>query len=201
MSNKRDEYEVLPLTDLVGACINGDSRAQRCLYDRYAPMLMLVCRRYTGDPELAREVLSDAFIKIFNSLKNFRFEGSFDGWIKRIAVRQAIDAVRKNKNIPFFDKIENIEIKQEDTALAEEQHQLDMEELLQILDSLPSGYRTVFCMYAIEGMSHREIADTLEITENTSKSQLFKARILLKQKCLDKIRHKKISAGKYLQIL
>jgi RNA polymerase sigma factor (sigma-70 family) len=186
------------LTELIQACSQGDVHAQRYLYDKYAPMLMMICRRYTGSNDLAEEVLSDCFIKIFKSIDHFGFQGSFEGWLKRIAIRQSIDETRKRKSFLNFEQIENFEKADAEENDHDVDYQLSMEELLLILDSLPTGYRSIFSMYAIDGMSHAEIAEMLEITVSTSKSQLFKARALLREKCLAKMKEKGYSTRRFL---
>ena len=190
MKGRQIPYHQLSLSDLIQACSHEDLHAQQYLYDKYSPMLMMICRRYTGSNDLAEEVLSDCFIKIFRSLHLFGYQGSFEGWLKRIAIRQSIDETRKRKAFLNFEQIENFEKAADNENDIDADYQLSMEELLLILDSLPAGYRSIFSMYAIDGMNHAEIADMLEITVSTSKSQLSKARALLRHKCVEKMKEK-----------
>jgi RNA polymerase sigma-70 factor (ECF subfamily) len=166
-----------PLEQLVKACIRQDRKAQRALYERFAPVMHTVCLRYIKDAAEAEDILLKAFMKVFQNLKKFRAEGSLEGWIRRIIVNEALMYIRRNKNMyPEVDVDE-----------ASESHELHPnhlaeEDLLQLIYELPVGYRTVFNLYAIEGYSHQEIAEMLDITEGTSKSQLSRARQLLQQK-------------------
>lgn len=164
--------------DLVRACLNKDPKAQSELYRRYSPVMYAICMRYSGNPENARDMLQDAFIRVFDSLKNFRFEGSFEGWMKRVAVTTCLDFNKRLKNEPYADELENHE------HIGAEEHihsRLSVQDLIGLLQKLPAGYRTVFNLYAIEGYGHAEIAGMLAISENTSKTQLFKARRMLQQ--------------------
>ena len=140
---------------LVRQCLKGDSRAQRELYDRFCGQMLGVCRRYVKTIEDAEEVLSNAFIKVFSWLDQFKAEGNLGGWIRRILSHESLN------------------------------DQCEAEHLMMMIYELPLGYRTVFNLYAVEGYSHKEIGDMLDISENTSKSQLSKARKALRDK-LDK---------------
>lgn len=156
---------------LIQQCRKGRPEAQRALYERYSPSLMAVCRRYLGSSEDAEEALSNSFIKIFRRLDQYRGEGALAAWMRRIAVNEALDFLRYRKNHFSAWPEKGLE------APAQEQEQSDeADQLLQMIESLPLGYKTVFNLYAIEGYSHREIAELLGISEGTSKSQLSKAR-------------------------
>ncbi|MFC0185104.1 RNA polymerase sigma-70 factor, ECF subfamily [Pseudarcicella hirudinis] len=167
---------------IVKACQQGDPKAQRRLYEKYSSKMMAVCYRYTSDEFDAEEVLIQGFMKVFEKVGTFKSEGSFEGWIRRIMVNEALMFLRQKKNFEIsYDKI-----------LYEpepEQFKTDLEvqDLLKLIEELPPGYRTVFNLYAIEGYSHAEIAKLLGITESTSKSQLSRARVLLQEKM-----HKKV---------
>lgn len=163
---------------LIKRCKKGDPVAQREVYDRFAGKMLSVCRRYVKSLEDAEEVLSNVFIKFFERIEQYRGEGSFEGWIKRIAVRESLNYIRYQKNL--FVEVE-------DEHLDYFQHQpvhssYEVDELMRMIEELPLGYRTVFNLYAIEGYNHQEIADMLEISEGTSKSQLAKARKQLQEK-------------------
>jgi RNA polymerase sigma factor (sigma-70 family) len=160
--------------EIIKECIEGNRIAQERLYNFYASRMRGTCLRYAGSVFEAEDIFQDGFIKVFTNLKNYKNQGSLDGWIRRIIVNTAIDAYKKNieKNAHVsYDMLEEEEIAQVEIA-----DNLDEEDLIQVLAKLPDGYRIVFNLYAIEGFSHKEIADKLEITESTSKSQLFKAR-------------------------
>jgi RNA polymerase sigma-70 factor (ECF subfamily) len=138
--------------------------------------MFAICLRYSANPDNAKDMLQDAFIRVFDRLDKFRFEGSFEGWIKRVAVTTCLDFNKKLKSEPYSEEIENF------THLGSEAgviSQMGANDLIKLLQKLPAGYRTVFNLYAIEGYGHAEIAEMLEINENTSKTQLFKARKML----------------------
>ncbi len=152
--------------------------AQHQLYNQYAPKMLSVCRQYIRDVHFAEEVMLSGFLKVFLNLKNFKFEGSFEGWIRRIMINESISFLRKEKKILFTEEI---------TSYTEESWnnintELAVEQIQDLIDSLPEGYKMVFILYAIEGYKHSEIAKMLEVSESTSKSQLFKARKMLQQK-------------------
>lgn len=130
------------------------------------------------DDNDAQDVLQEAFIRIYKNLSSFRFNGSFEGWCRRIVVNSAIEHIRKRNRHPFDD----IETTDAISVDAKSFEKLSMQDLMGMIRSLPDGYRTVFNMYVIEGYSHREIGETLGISENTSKTQLFKARLALQKK-------------------
>lgn len=167
---------------LLKKAVKKDKKAQKLLFDRYAPKMLSVCRMYINDKQHAEEVMLDGFFKVFTHLKSFRGEGSFEGWVRRIMVRQAINFLRRQKKVHFTE--ENLE----DSARFAEDLQMESEtEYLQhLIDDLPEGYRAVFVLYAVEGYKHREIAELLSIAPGTSKSQLAKARKLLQAKLQEK---------------
>lgn len=156
---------------LLEPCRAGDKKAQHELYQRMSPVLMGICRRYLTRIEEAEEALSNAFIKILTRLDTYSGSGNFEGWMKRIAVRECLTYLKRGKN-PFDLNWEG-DISAPVTRSDEAAH------LLQLIQALPTGYRTVFNLYAIEGFQHHEIAELLEISVGTSKSQLSKARKLL----------------------
>lgn len=156
---------------LLEPCRAGDKKAQHELYQRMSPVLMGICRRYLTRIEEAEEALSNAFIKILTRLDTYSGSGNFEGWMKRIAVRECLTYLKRGKN-PFDLNWEG-DISAPVTRSDEAAH------LLQLIQALPTGYRTVFNLYAIEGYQHHEIAELLEISVGTSKSQLSKARKLL----------------------
>jgi RNA polymerase sigma-70 factor (ECF subfamily) len=161
---------------LIQQCAEGNRRSQKMLYDRYAPKMFGVCLRYAQDYQAAEDILQEGFVKAFRNMEKFRFEGSFEGWLRRIMVNTAIELHRrKNHLYPLVD-VETTEIE-----LVEENavNMLATEDLMHMIESLSPGYKTVFNLYAIEGYSHKEIAEQLNISEGTSKSQLARARYIL----------------------
>jgi RNA polymerase sigma factor (sigma-70 family) len=163
---------------LIKQCRRGNAKAQRELYEQYCAGMLSVCRRYVRSIEDAEEVLSNAFIKVFNKIDQFKGEGSIAGWIKRIMVNESLNYIRYQKNLFVEVDEENYrEIAHQDLN-----DKLDANHLLRLIDELPLGYKTVFNLYAIEGYSHKEIGTSLGISENTSKSQLSKARKTLQRK-------------------
>ena len=146
--------------ELIEACKNNDVRAQKLLYETFARKMMSVCLRYADNREMAEDFLQDGFIKVFSSIRSYSYEGSFEGWMRRIFVNTALEALRKN------DLLRN---------------GVELNELMELIAELPPGFRTVFNMFAIEGYSHREIAETLNINESTSRSQYTRAKRLLQK--------------------
>lgn len=138
-----------------------------------------VCRQYLKNTDLAEEVMLSGFMKMFTHLKDFKDEGSFEGWIRRIMVNESISQLRKDKNLKFVsdEAIENT-TKYSTTIETE----LEEAEIQKVIDTLPEGYKTVFVLYVVEGYKHSEISELLQISESTSKTQLFKARKMLQNK-------------------
>lgn len=169
---------------LVKECARGSSRAQRALFDKFAPKMLAVLLRYLRNQEEAEDTLQDGFVKIFQKIGEFKMEGSLEGWIRRIMVNTALDVLRKNKKLLGDVQLDDVSYK-----VSFEDHgfeDMQVEQLLHMINNLPEGYRIVFNMFAIEGYSHKEIADTLGVTENTSKSQYSRARAFLRNQ-LEKI--------------
>jgi RNA polymerase sigma-70 factor (ECF subfamily) len=157
--------------------------AQKWLYDRYSPMLFAVCRRYLRSREDAEEALVSGMFKVFAQIESYTGAGSFEGWMRRIVVNEALMMLRKNNHLVFPGDDSKIPEREDGFSIEAE---LSAREILELLDQLPNGYRTVFNLYVLEGYKHHEIADTLGISINTSKSQLIlakeKLRNLLKAK-------------------
>lgn len=163
---------------LIKKAIKNNREAQHVLFEMHAPKMLSVCRYYIKDIQHAEEAMLNGFFKVFSNLKNFKSEGSFEGWIRRIMVRESISFLRQQKHIEF--PVEAIEFKHDSSNNIKTD--IEVAEIQQLIDALPEGYRMVFVMHAIEGYKHHEIADLLNITEGTSKSQLFKARKMLQEK-------------------
>ncbi|WMI64043.1 RNA polymerase sigma factor [Aestuariibaculum sp. YM273] len=163
---------------LIKRAVKNNREAQHTLFESHAPKMLSVCRYYIKDVYQAEEVMMNGFFKVFTNLKSFRSDGSFEGWVRRIMVRECISYLRQQKNIEF--PVEEVDFKNEFTNNIETE--IEVEEIQQLIDELPEGYKIVFVMYAIQGYKHQEIATMLNIAESTSKSQLFKARKLLQEK-------------------
>lgn len=166
--------------ELIEGCKRKDPKAQRSLYEQYANRMLSVCIRYVSDYELAEDMLQEGFVKIFNKVETFRGEGSFAGWIRRIFVTTCLEYLRKNNPLKFNIDIEEYRDIEDGTNISAIS-KLNADDLMQCIDRLPVGYRTVFNLYAIEGYSHKEISQMLKIKENSSQSQLTRARKLLQR--------------------
>jgi RNA polymerase sigma factor (sigma-70 family) len=164
--------------DLVKGCLKGDRTAQKYLYEMYSPKMYGVCYRYVKDTMLAQDILVTAFMKVFDKISQFKNEGSFEGWIRRIVVNESLSHLRKQRSMYLETDLEQAEREPDYENLSDH---LEAEDLLNMIAELPAGYRIVFNMYAIDGYSHKEIADHLNISEQTSKSQLCRARMYLQR--------------------
>ena len=165
-------------TELIQRAANHNREAQHKLFEIHAPKMLSVCRYYVKDVQKAEEVMLNGFFKAFTNLNSFKNEGSFEGWMRKIMVRESISFLRQQKPIEF--SIEEVEPSSDYSNAMETS--LEVNDIQQLIDELPEGYKMVFVMYAIEGYKHHEIAELLNISEGTSKSQLFKARQMLQQK-------------------
>jgi RNA polymerase sigma-70 factor (ECF subfamily) len=164
--------------ELIKKCTCGDLLAQKTFYEKFAGKMFGVCLRYMNGDDEAQDVLQDGFIKVFDNLDRYQKKGSLEGWVRRIIVNTALDQIRKNKK--FVDNVDadSVSYMLEDKVYIVEE--LEAEDLLKIINRLPVGYRVVFNLFAIEGYSHKEIAEKLDITESTSKSQYSRARKILR---------------------
>ncbi len=169
---------------LIKKCASGNSLAQKTFYEKFAGKMMGVCLRYAKDYEEAQDVMQDAFIKIFGKLPNYEKKGSLEGWVRRIVVNTALDSYRKNKKFQQNVAVDNVDYLLEDKSYIVEE--LNANDLLAIIKKLPEGYQMVFNLFAIEGYSHKEIAERLEVTESTSKSQYSRAKKMLREILLKK---------------
>ena len=166
--------------EIIKACIKGDRKAQKQLYQLFADKMFGVCLRYADNVDEAKDILQDGFIKVFLNLKQFNYKGSFEGWVRRIMVNTALEKFR-DKNYLFAVNMEQgyeSRDKEYDHILSE----LAAKDLLKMVQELSPQYRMVFNLYAIEGYSHKEICEMLNIKEGTSKSNLSRAREILKEK-------------------
>jgi RNA polymerase sigma-70 factor (ECF subfamily) len=167
-------------SSLIEKCKAGDQRAQRELFDKYAPKMLGVCLRYAKNKEQAEDVLQEGFIKVFTKLEYYSSKGSLEGWIRRIMVNTSLDQIRKNLKFQGDQSVDDVGFKLEQNTFNSDH--LFEEDLLKLINNMPPGYKVVFNMFAIEGYSHKEIAEELGVSENTSKSQYSRARAYLKTK-------------------
>ncbi|MEL6123335.1 MAG: sigma-70 family RNA polymerase sigma factor [Bacteroidota bacterium] len=164
--------EMLNIPELIQRCIADDRRSQKELWDRYAPMMLSICQRYLKDQATAEDVLVNGMHRMMQKLSMFKHEGSFEGWIKRIIINECLMELRKNRHQHLTVSIDDVHA--EPSVIQGDP--LEYEELLGLMNELPTGYRTVLNLYVVEGYKHREIAKMLGISINTSKSQLILAR-------------------------
>lgn len=167
---------------LIKECKQGKSSAQKEVYDKYAPVMLSVCFRYVKDRMEAEHVMVGGMVKVFKNVHQFKEEGSFEGWIRRIMVNECLMYLRKNRNMALSTDIDSVKEEPNYEAISES---VKTEELMAMIMELPVGYRTVFNLYAIEGYKHDEIAEMLGISTGTSKSQLNRARKLLQKQLID----------------
>jgi RNA polymerase sigma factor (sigma-70 family) len=169
--------------ELIHGCIRGDAACQKEAFYRYAGNMLGVCNRYARNSADAEDILQDGFIKVFNKIRQFKGEGSFEGWIRRIMVNTAL----KKYSLRRFEKeVSGYEVTDKDETLLEPTayHYLTEKDLLMLINNLPDGYRMIFNLYVIEGYQHEEIAVMLGIQPGTSRSQLVKARVMLQKQIL-----------------
>ena len=158
---------------IIQGCVNEEKSAQQHLYETYSPKMYYVCLRYARHASEAQDMLQDGFIKVFDNIGSFKSNGSFEGWIRRIVVNTALNYCRK----PSFKQEQiGIEDYQDTVVKSKAVSNLGEKELLALIQKLPDGYRMVFNLYVIEGYSHKEIGEVLNVTESTSRSQLAKSR-------------------------
>jgi len=164
---------------LIAGCLQNDAAAQRELYNHYSPKMLSVCYRFAHNREDAEDMLQEGFIKVFTQMHTFQNKGAFEGWIRRIIVHTCINFLKKHKK--FADSVEldyanSINVKEESLPSL-----MQAKQIVEAIRLLPIGYRTVLNLYAIEGYSHKEIGEMLDIQESTSRSQFTRAKVLLEQ--------------------
>ena len=165
---------------LIESCKRGDRASQKVVYDRLASRMFPICIRYAGDRESAQDILQDGFITLFTKLDDFKGDGSFEGWARRIFVTTALMYLRKKDALKMSEDLELARnLKAENSSQLQN---LGYKDLMAMITELPPGFRTVFNMYAIEGYSHKEIGEILGISETTSRTQLSRARVWLQNK-------------------
>lgn len=167
--------------EIIKGCLRGKRVAQQSLYEKYSAKMLGVCCRYLKDRDEAEDIMIASLMKVFEKLDQFKGEGSFEGWIRRLVINECLTYLRKNKSMFMAVDVEKAEREPDYQALSDK---LEVNDLLSLVETLPIGYKTVFNLYAIEGYSHKEIAANLKISVNTSKSQLSRARVLLQHKLI-----------------
>ena len=166
-------------SELLKGCLENDRRSQKQLYQTYSKTMFQICLSYSGDRVEAKDILQEAFIKVFTNLENFNSKNSLEGWIRRIVTNTAIDYFRKRKRLVFQDELPDEPDEEERGSISFQNLTNDI--ILHYIKQLPDGARVVFNLFAVEGLPHKEIAEKLRITEGTSKSQYKRARNLLKK--------------------
>jgi RNA polymerase sigma-70 factor (ECF subfamily) len=169
------------IKNIINGCLKGNRRDQELLYRRHAAKLFAVCMQYSGNDEEARDILQEGFIKIFENLMHYKHEGSFEGWMRRIMVNTALEKYRSKHNLYRVDDIDQIP-EPDATPDNEDYAGLEASDLMDIIRELPPKYRMVFNLYAIEGYTHKEISNIVNISEGTSKSNLSRARVILQRR-------------------
>lgn len=166
-------------SELINKCLKGNEAAFTELYKRFSSRMYGVCIRYAKNRMDAQDLLHDGFIKVIETIKTYRNEGSFEGWLKRIMVNTSINFYNRSHTLRIYSIEDTMEVGSFNYDAISE---LSANELLDLINELPEGYRIIFNLYAIDGYKHTEIAEILNISENTSKTQLYKARIRLIEK-------------------
>ncbi len=167
---------------IVSECIAGNQKAQAKLYHQFAPKMFGVCLRYAKDSTEAEDNLQEGFIKVFTNLKTFRHDGSLEGWIRRIMINVSLEKFRKQH---LLHPVEDVSIYDSVSFSDDVIAKISADDLMKLIHELPPRYRLVFNLYVLEGLSHQEIAQEMAITQGTSKSNLARAREILKKKVLE----------------
>jgi RNA polymerase sigma factor (sigma-70 family) len=171
------ENKTVPLSLMISESIKNNQKMQKMLYDQFAAKMYSVCLRYAKNPADAEDILQEGFIKVFGSLSKFRGEGSFEGWVRRIVIRTALNHLRDNKREMYPLPVTQT-FKYKETSAFDK---LAEKDLVGIVKTLPHGCQTIFTMYVIEGYNHREIAGMLGCSESNCKTQLYRSKTRLQQ--------------------
>ena len=169
--------------EIIAGCVRKDRQAQRALYEKYATKMLVFCRRYSNNPQEAQDLLQDGFMKVFDSIESLKNSAQLEGWLTRLFINQALSAYRKRQRGPIWldiDKSE-AEVAEEDSVYEISDEPMTYSEVMQCLQEVPEKYRLVLNAYAVEGLSHKEIAQALQTTESNTKSMLSRARKMLKE--------------------
>jgi RNA polymerase sigma factor (sigma-70 family) len=164
---------------IIKKCKKNDRTAQKMLYDKYAPLFLAICMRYAKDKAEAEDILQDGFLKILMNILQYTGSGSFEGWMKRIIINTAITNYHQNIKHYFHEEIDNIKDLEADNDFYMNDIDFSKEELMDIIQQLPEGYRVVFNLFVLEGYKHKEIAEMLKIDIGTSKSQFARAKKII----------------------
>ena len=175
LSNRKTQF--VTEKELINGVRKGNRQAQQALYEKYSPVLFGLCRRYVKSYEDSEDVMVEGFYKIMSKIDQYTGKGNFEGWMKRIMVNESLMHIRKRHNLNMTVEIADYDMPKDPTI----EQDLAAQDILDLLDKLPTGYRTVFNLYVIEGYKHREIAEILQISINTSKSQLILAKKRMKE--------------------
>ncbi len=167
---------------LIQGCLKNKRSAHKQLYDLMSPRMFAICLRYADNYQTAEDLLQEGFIKVFKYIKNYRGDGSFEGWMKRIFVNTAIEHFRKKARMYPIVNLEHVDYQLKVDYIADT---LELQDLQKLIKKLSPGYRTVFNLYVVEGYSHKEVGEKLGISEGTSKSQLARARYLLQKMIIE----------------
>ncbi len=168
------------ILEMIEGCIKSEKRSQDKLYKKFSPLLFGICLRYAKNRMEAQDVLQEVFVKIYNHIHTYHHDGSFEGWLRRIAVNTSITQYRKNLKHAYQLDVDDL-VKHKNDPISFEDCEYTAEEMMGCITKLPHGYKTVFNLYVVEGFMHKEIGDMLGIDVNTSKSQLSRARNYLQR--------------------
>jgi RNA polymerase sigma-70 factor (ECF subfamily) len=177
-------------SDIIKRCRQGDRKAQEAVYNLLAPKMFAICRRYCANYETAKDLLHDGFVTIFTKIEQFNNTGSFEGWVRRIFVNHAVEWCRNKAKyvmVECNEDYDNIFISPENDDDGMDAYKLTEAELLETVEKLPQQYKIVFNLYAIEGLSHKEIGLKLGISESTSRTNLLRARAILQKQVRDRV--------------
>ncbi|PQJ19176.1 RNA polymerase subunit sigma-70 [Nonlabens tegetincola] len=167
---------------LIQKAAKNDRKAQKQIFDKHAPRMLSVCRQYISPVETAEEIMLNGFFKAFKNIKKYNHNGSFEGWLRRIMVNSCLDHLRKKNPFKFAASIDEVKDETDDDGM--DDCNLEMHVLQSVIDALPIGYKSVFLMHVVDGYKHHEIAEILDISVNTSKTQLRKAKLQLQQEII-----------------
>ncbi len=173
---------------IIKGCISGKHDSFNMLYKKYAPLMLGICCRYCKTRVEAEDVLQEGFIKVFQKINTYNGKGSFEGWLRRIMINTALNHIKANSKHYYhedIDLVNNMNIKSDEEIFTYES-EINQDQIIRLIQELPAGYNMIFNLYAIDGLTHQEISEELEISINTSKSQLSKARRWLRNKILTK---------------
>ncbi len=178
--------------DIIEGCRKNKKQAQTALYQKYAPMLRGITYRYLNQFDIANDLVHDALILILSKIRQFKGAGSFEGWMKRIMVNTVLAYFRKQKQLQLFDEtyMPAKDNEQDNNFFTGILEQTSQQEILNLINELPAGYRMVFNLYVFENYSHKEIAELLNVSENTSKTQLMRAKKMLRQQLTELLKQR-----------